>query len=157
MEYIRYRREREERQRRLDAWIREEQEARLARGGGIASLVASTVQVRTSSGCVKAADVSMRPRGRRSPRNLPSALNQGSVVTAPADGDCFFWIVAKAKDVTVAELRSLVADNYDEATFRSVCVADQAPFGCNDYETFINGLRNKGKFPCFASYVAIQI
>ena len=150
MEYIRYRREREERQRRLDAWIREEQEARLARGGGIASLVASTVQVRTS-GSVKAADVSMRPRGRRSPRNLPSALNQGSVVTAPADGDCFFWIVAKAKDLTVAELRSLVADNYDEATFQSVCAAGQAPFGCNDYETFITGLRNKGKFPSFAS------
>ena len=37
----------------------------------------------------------MRPRGRRSPRNLATALNQGSVVTAPADGDCFFWIVAK--------------------------------------------------------------
>ena len=71
----------------------------------------------------------MRPRGRRSPRNLPCALNQGSVVTAPADGDCFFWIVAKAKNVTVAELRSLVADNYDEATFQLVCAAGQAPLG----------------------------
>ena len=87
----------------------------------------------------------MRPRGRRSPRNLPCALNQGSVVTAPADGDCFFWIVAKAKNVTVAELRSLVADNYDEATFQLVCAAGQAPsgLGCNDYEAFINGISRK--------------
>ena len=35
----------------------------------------------------------------------------------------------EAKDVTVAELRSLVADNYDEATFQLVCAAGQAPSG----------------------------
>ena len=35
----------------------------------------------------------------------------------------------KAMDVTVTELRSLVADNYDEATFQLVCAAGQAPSG----------------------------
>ena len=36
----------------------------------------------------------MKLEGRRSSRNLPASLSSGTVVSAPANGDCFFHLVA---------------------------------------------------------------
>ena len=42
----------------------------------------------------------MKLEGRRSSRNLPASLSNGVVVSAPANGDCFFHLVSKGiKDV----------------------------------------------------------
>ena len=36
----------------------------------------------------------MKLEGRRSSRNLPASLSSGTVISAPANGDCFFHLVA---------------------------------------------------------------
>ena len=98
----------------------------------------------------------MRLEGRRSSRNLPTALSEGEVVSTLANGDCFFSLVAKAAKErvqntngeskeddtnitdypTVLSLRKLVVREYAEDVFQLMLAAGQIQCTARTLPTF---------------------
>ena len=80
-------------------------------------------------------------RGRRSPRQLPEALKDGAIVAAPATGDCLYYLVSKALDIGVADLRERVANGYDKESFELMAAAGQLPpTGSSSLKSFREGI-----------------
>ena len=92
----------------------------------------------------------MKLEGRRSSRNLPSSLSSGMVISAPANGDCFFHLVSlgiqsiqdKIKDTTESPCHSSKRRKIDSNNLVDDSdINTYVPLNISNYNT-VKSLRN---------------
>ena len=91
----------------------------------------------------------MKLEGRRSSRNLPKSLSSGTVISAPANGDCFFHLVSlgiqsiqdKINDTTGPSCHSSKRRKLDSNILVDSNFDTDAPLKISNYTT-VKSLRN---------------